>query len=73
MKSAIRWKRSVDGAVDSHDGQWSIEPMFLGCTKPQLFRLYLVVDGKREDLGTYDTQTRAKDRAASYGRSEVKS
>lgn len=69
----IRWKRSTDGYVDSHDGQWSIEPMFLGSTKPQMFRLFRCVDGKREMLGSWDTQKETKERAESFARSEVQS
>jgi hypothetical protein len=36
----IKWKRSSDGYVDSHDGVWRITPLFCGCVKPQMFDLY---------------------------------
>jgi hypothetical protein len=40
----IRWKRSIDDFVESHDGNWRIVPNYSGCVRPQSFRL--VRDGK---------------------------
>jgi hypothetical protein len=35
----IRWKRSSDGFVESHDGAWRIVPLYCGCTRPQDYEL----------------------------------
>lgn len=36
----IRWKRSNDGFVESHDGTWRIVPLYCGCTRPQDYELH---------------------------------
>lgn len=56
----IRWKRAVDGFVESHDGRWRIAPLYCGCTRPQAFELF------RDDksIDSYcSTQREAKDTA----------
>lgn len=36
----IRWKRSRDGFVESHCGEWRIVPLFCTCTRPQDYELW---------------------------------
>lgn len=36
----IRWKRSEDGFVESHDGEWQITPEYWSCVRPQAFTLH---------------------------------
>jgi hypothetical protein len=56
----IRWKRARDGFVESRDGRWRIEPLYCGCTRPQVFEL--LRDGVR--VASYcSTQREAKDAA----------
>lgn len=61
--SVIRWKRSVDGYVESHCGRWRIRPLFWGRVNPQSFELL------REGIvmGTRNTQRAAKDLARDTG------
>jgi len=40
----IRWKRPVEGFVESHDGRWHIKPNYFSCVRAQSFQL--VRDGK---------------------------
>lgn len=35
----IKWKPSREGFTDSHDGKWSIEPLWCGRVKPVFFKL----------------------------------
>lgn len=36
----ILWKRSRDGFVESHCGEWRIVPLFCACTRPQDYELW---------------------------------
>ena len=66
MAAAIKWKRSTEGYVESHDGRFEIEPVFMGRTTAQAFHLYRrpVAGGPREKVESYlPTQRDAKDRA----------
>lgn len=35
----IRWKRSEEGFVESHDGEWQITPEYWSCVSPQAYTL----------------------------------
>lgn len=60
---AIKWKRADEGFVMSHDGQWKIEPLYWGCTRPQMYRLYR--EGKTISTGC-STQREAKEEAEQW-------
>ena len=36
----VRWQRADDGFVESHDGRWSITPVYGGLTRPESFVLH---------------------------------
>lgn len=59
-RNPIRWKRANDGFVESHDGRWQISPLYMGCTRAQMYELRR--DGKV--VASYcATQREAKDLA----------
>jgi hypothetical protein len=60
-KANIQWNRSEDGFVESKDGRFEIEPLFIGRTTPQEYVLFLVRrDESRRQIGIYDTHAEAK-------------
>lgn len=66
---SIRWKRSNDGFVESHCGEWSIVPMYWGCVNPQVYNLLRrgeVVSGM---CGTQRDAKEDADRLSRKGRS----
>lgn len=66
---AIRWKRSEDGYVESYDGRFEIEPVFMGRTTAQAFHLYRrpAPGQPREKVESYcSTQRDAKERAEMF-------
>lgn len=47
----IRWKRSEEGFVESHDGEWQITPEYWSCVRPQAFTLWRrLPDGTRKKV-----------------------
>ena len=57
----IRWKRSNDGFVESHDGHWRITPCHAGCVRPQDYQLWR---GAVRVSSMLATQRDAKEEAA---------
>ncbi len=59
----IRWKRSDEGYVESHCGDWFINPLYCGTTRPVWYELRDCRDGRYIKRGTHETQADAKDEA----------
>ncbi len=64
----IKWKRSEEGYVESHDGRFSIVPLFCGTTQPQYYDCYdeRVPKSRIKVASLCDTQRECKAEAESY-------
>jgi hypothetical protein len=63
MMADIKWNKSDDGYVSSKCGRFDIEPIFMGRTTAQCFRIMFrpPFTDKRVEVGKYiDTQRDAK-------------
>lgn len=63
MVAKLKWTRSDGGYTETHDGKYEICPEYEGTTRPQSWRLWKHVDGRRLSAGSHFTQKGAKDEA----------
>lgn len=69
----IRWKRSSEGFVESHCGEWSITPEYWSCVNPQAYTLWRRRDGERTKVSYgITTQREAKETAETVAREATK-
>lgn len=57
MGIEIKWHKSIDGFVNSHCGQFNIQPLYWGSVAPQSYALYY----KNEKIVERNTQSELKD------------